>query len=357
MTDMYHPAAITPAGRLGGLDLARFLAFVGMVLVNFKIVMGADDDGSMPGQLVGALEGRAAASFVVLAGIGLGLATTRSGAWNTIPVTLKRAVFLLVVGLLNTLIFDADILHYYAFYFLFGALCLSVSSRWLVGLILLLNLGFVGMMMVFDYDAGWNWDTLSYVDFWTPSGFVRNLIFNGWHPVVPWMSFLLFGLLLSRLELASKTVQIQLIAFGLGGVVLAELSSFVLIASLGPIDPELPQLLSTAPVPPTPLYILAGMGTASFAIGGCLMIPALFRRHDLLRFVVPAGRQTLTLYIAHIFIGMGALELFGLAGGQSIGTVVLAGLVFSLAALVYAFIWSRMFDRGPIEALMRQTAG
>ena len=34
--------------RLHGLDLARFLAFVGMVIVNFQIVMGAEGSGLRP---------------------------------------------------------------------------------------------------------------------------------------------------------------------------------------------------------------------------------------------------------------------------------------------------------------------
>ena len=45
-----------------------------MVIVNFKIVMGAEQNG--PGwlvALVGLLDGRAAATFVVLAGAGLSL--------------------------------------------------------------------------------------------------------------------------------------------------------------------------------------------------------------------------------------------------------------------------------------------
>ena len=63
--------------RLDGLDVARYLAFVGMVIVNFKIAMGASDDGGILGILTGALEGRAAATFVVLAGIGLGLAARK----------------------------------------------------------------------------------------------------------------------------------------------------------------------------------------------------------------------------------------------------------------------------------------
>ena len=47
-------------GRLYGLDLARFVAFVGMVIVNFKIAMGADSAGIL-GMLTGGPEGRAAA--------------------------------------------------------------------------------------------------------------------------------------------------------------------------------------------------------------------------------------------------------------------------------------------------------
>ncbi len=238
-------AADHPADRLDGLDLARFLAFVGMVLVNFKVVMAAEDAGGLAAHLTGLLEGRAAAGFVVLAGIGLGLAAIRSGTPGTITVTLKRAAFLLIAGLLNTLIFDADILHYYAVYFLFGVLCLKLSSTWLVALILLLNAEFVGLMLVFDYDAGWNWQTLTYSDFWTPAGFVRNLIFNGWHPVVPWLGFLLFGFLLSRLDLSARTVKVRMIGAGLGAVVVAELLSFSLTGILAAYDPELALLLTS----------------------------------------------------------------------------------------------------------------
>ncbi len=118
--------------RLEGLDLARFVAFVGMVIVKFKLAMGANDDDSALSLLTVVLEGRAAATFIVLAGIGLGLAALRSDYNQTVSVTLKRAAFLLVLGLLNSLIFDADILHYYAFYFLFGVLLLPLQSRWLV---------------------------------------------------------------------------------------------------------------------------------------------------------------------------------------------------------------------------------
>jgi len=65
--------------RIVGYDLARAIAIFGMVVVNFKIVMGAGQNG--PAWLVssvGLLNGRAAATFVVLAGVGLWLRLRRA---------------------------------------------------------------------------------------------------------------------------------------------------------------------------------------------------------------------------------------------------------------------------------------
>ncbi|MDP6410616.1 MAG: heparan-alpha-glucosaminide N-acetyltransferase domain-containing protein, partial [Planctomycetota bacterium] len=65
-----EPAACAP--RVGGLDLARCLAIFGMVYVNFEVVLAAGErEPRWLGVLAACTEGRAAATFVVLAGIGL----------------------------------------------------------------------------------------------------------------------------------------------------------------------------------------------------------------------------------------------------------------------------------------------
>ena len=342
--------------RLDGLDLARYLAFVGMVIVNFKVVMSDGSGNALLNQLTGALEGRAAATFVILAGIGLGLASNKS-ADQTVVVTIKRAVFLLVLGLMNTLVFEADIIHYYAFYFFFGVLLLSCSIRVLITCIVTLNILFVALIFSIDYETSWNWKELSYADFWTPIGFARNLFYNGWHPIIPWLGFLLFGIILSRLPLHKRSTQRNLIIGGLLTVAAAEGLSALMSPILGSIHNELGVLAETHPIPPMPLYSLAGIGVASTVVGFCLLIAEWTQKHGLLQLIVPAGRQSLTLYIAHILIGMGVMEATGLLGGQSITTAVAAALVFSLIATVYAFLWARRFKRGPIETLMRTLAG
>lgn len=347
-----------PSNRLDGLDLARFAAFAGMVIVNFKTVMGAEGvSGSWLNLLVTGLEGRAAALFVVLAGIGLGLGAIRAGRIQTTNVILKRSLFLLVAGLINSLIFSADILHYYAFYFLIGVLCLGMPNRVLVTLIAVVNIIFIFLLLIFDYDTGWNWQELSYSGFWTLDGFVRNLFFNGWHPVFPWVSFLLFGIILSRLPLGENRVQHRLMLFGFLGYAIVELVSALAVTQYVHLDPELALVLGTGPIPPMPQYVFAGTCAAALATGFFLRSAAWFGKIGVLSLIGPAGRQTLTLYIAHILIGMGVLEAFGLLGSQSLGNSVIASFAFCAVAAVYALVWSRYFRHGPVESLMRRLAG
>ncbi|MCA8835046.1 MAG: DUF418 domain-containing protein [Proteobacteria bacterium] len=351
--------------RLIGLDIARFIAFVGMVIVNFKIVMGvAGINGTFEHVLSGftiLLEGRAAASFVTLAGLGLGLAylrdTNQITGKNIFALTTKRCLFLMALGLGNQLIFPADILHYYAVYFFFGVMVLTLRIPALIALIFALNIGFLSLLFTLDYDKGWDWETLTYNDFWTPLGFARNLIFNGWHPVIPWTGFFLFGMILARLPLDKISTQNRLIIFGLLLYGCSQAIGAVLYPALIKTAPELAFLASSEPIPPTPLYTLAGMGASATLIGLCLRGAPSLIRLDIARFIVPAGRLTLSLYLAHIVIGMGVLEILGALEGQSLTMSVSVALGFCLIGAVFSYLWLSRFKRGPLEALMRRLAG
>ena len=106
MSEPSTPATTPAPDRIVSSDFARALAVFGMVIVNFNVVMAYDDDG--PAWLevfVGALEGRAAATFVILAGVGTSLMTRReranadrAGARRRRRTLWRRALFLLVLG-------------------------------------------------------------------------------------------------------------------------------------------------------------------------------------------------------------------------------------------------------------------
>ncbi|MFT7617649.1 MAG: hypothetical protein ACI97A_001288, partial [Planctomycetota bacterium] len=198
--------------RVIGFDLARCFAIFGMVVVNFKTAMSPDTNGhDWLLSLTGLLDGRAAATFVILAGIGLSLmsqSARQAGDGQALSLVrntlLKRSLFLFVVGLSFSPIWIADILHYYGVYIAIAAFCLALTTRQLWGLTAGLVCGFFLLVLLLDYEQNWDWSTLSYEGFWTFRGFALNLFFNGFHPVIPWLGFMLVGLIIGRIDLTSK---------------------------------------------------------------------------------------------------------------------------------------------------------
>lgn len=328
--------------RLHGLDIARFLAFCGMVLVNFRIAARVSAGPDAISLFTNALEGRAAALFVILAGVGLSVGKPDRAT------LLRRALFLFLIGLLNLTIFEADILHFYALYFLVALPFLTASGRVLLlaaaGTLLI---GLISLLAL-DYEAHWNWETLAYADFWTLEGFLRHSFFNGWHPVFPWAAFLFLGMWIGRLNLASRSVQARLALWGAAAAALAALPGLLVQ------NPDLAELSGTSAIPPGPFYILAASGSAMAVIGLTLAITPALDKAGLAEWLAAPGRQALSLYAAHILLGMGTLEAMGqLDGSLSAEQIFGYSLGFCALSMVAAWIWSLFAKRGPLEALLR----
>jgi len=336
-----------------------------MVVVNFKLVMGAEGGGWLGGA-ASLLEGRAAATFVVLAGMGISLATRRSRESGDPALVrrergtlLRRALFLFLVGALYTPVWPADILHFYGVYIALAACLIRVRSAVLWGAAALLVGLFVLLIGTLDYEAGWNWETLEYAGLWTPSGAVRNLLFNGFHPVIPWLAFLLVGMALGRLDWGAVRTRRLVFVVGAAVTALVELASraaiHVTTAASVALDPELAEaLFGTSPMPPMPLYMLAGGATAGALIALCVGVGQRWGEAGWLRPLVATGQLALTLYVAHVVLGMGALEVVGRLEDQSITFALGSSAAFCVGAVLFAHLWRRRFARGPLEALMRR---
>lgn len=358
MSEKHKPTTTSPS-RIFGFDIARALAVIGMVLVNFKVVMGAKGNGpAWLDWLMGLLDGRAAASFVILAGIGLSLvshhariANDRAGIARNRTTLLKRALFLFVVGLLYTPIWPADILHFYGVYIATAAFLLTASSRQLWGGVITLIVGFVGLVSIFDYNAGWNWETLDYTDFWTVLGMVRHIFFNGFHPVIPWLAFMLIGMWLGRQQLHDVKVRRRMLIVSLAITIFTEAISLVLTTII-PGDDGL--MFDTQPLPPMPLYIVAGAATAIVIIMICLELENRYPNAGWLQPFIHTGQLALTLYVAHVIIGMGFLETIGRLENQTITFAAISGIIFSVLSVLFADQWRKHFQRGPLEWVMRK---
>lgn len=360
--------------RIIGFDVARAVAIAGMVIVNFKVVMFAEERGPEWLQsVVGALDGRAAAMFVILAGVGASLMTADArnrgdpaGLAGARRRLLRRAAFLLVAGYLFVLIWPADILHYYAFYIGIGAFLLAASDRALWLWALLAAALFSGLATFAGY-----WDQLdpidlSYQGFWTPVGLVRNLLFNGWHPVMPWVGFYLVGMWLGR-----RDVRVAATRWRIMGVAALVAAASEVVAAFNPIEFDIVvkgpsslglvagsrALLAAEPLPPGPIFLAAAGGTAIVLI--LLCVGAGLRWPDALplRWATRTGEVALTIYFGHVLIGMGVLEAIGRLDAQTLWFSIAAAGVFITGSVGFAVLWRRWHDRGPVEWLMRRVSG
>lgn len=364
-----EPAKSMATRRIVGLDIARAFAIVGMVLVNFKITMGAEDSGPTWLRTFAALfDGRAAATFVVLAGIGASLGSRRAREsgdpieQHRARVTLaKRALFLFVLGWLFYQVWPADILHFYGVYLAFGAVVLFVSnSRLLVLAGAAIAVAFV-FIVTFDPFQNWDLQDYSYKNIDTPSGFLRNLFFDGFHPVFPWVAFYLFGMWLGRTNLRSQVWRRTLVVSSAIVVVVCEAAAWIVLgpkgASLDDLDDQSWRwLFSVQPIPPLPLYLAAGTGTAVLVIVGSIWIGE-HVRSSITEPLVSTGQLALTLYVAHVIVGMGVLEAMGRLENEPLTWAVMTSVVMSICLIAFAWAWRRKFERGPVEWIMRQVAG
>ena len=101
--------------------------------------------------------------------------------------------------------------------------------------------------------------------------------------------------------------------------------------------------------------MIASSTTAVSIIMGSIILMNKYCTSFILKPFVLIGKQTLTLYLAHIYIGLGVLEVFGFLQNQSLAFAVITALIFCLLSFLYVHIWNIKFKHGPIEFIMRKT--
>lgn len=355
--------------RVTGLDLARALAIFGMVIVNFKIVMNSETGNTFLMWFSGLFEGRASALFVILAGIGVTFLTNKARESTDKSVVLKSRIsliksglLLVIFGLTYTPIWEADILHFYGFYFLIAAAIFMVNNKTLLLLASLIMLMFPVLMMFFNYEHGWDWSTLTYENFWSLDGMIRHIIFNGFHPVFPWCAFLVFGMWLGRNDLSQTLIRNRLLIGSFIALVVTEGGFYFIRKILGDgsalemTAEEVNFLFSTSVIPPLPQYIISASSSAVIVLVGCLYFSEKFSDSSINKWLCKTGQLSLTLYVAHVIIGMGVLESIGRLNNQTINFSLLSALIFCICGVGFSVIWLKYFTTGPLEWIFRKIA-
>ena len=353
--------------RIVGYDLARAIALLGMVFVNVKYQMEAEDYGTaLQIWLSNLMDGRPAVTFVILAGAGLSLLSSCAGgnggnhsAVKTYATILKRAVFLFLVGLAFTRIWHADILHFYGIYFAVAVLLIKAPSRtliilsvgaWIASLLFAFHFNFVALPQA---------DNVWAPEFWTRKGFFENLLFTGCYPVFPWMVYFMAGMWLGRQNIADCRLQKKILLIGILAIVssgtLSWLFENVIVTEQMLEDfPFVFFLIGTDPFSSSVLAVFSAGGSALLVIALCMMVARKAGKSKWMKPLLATSQMSLTLYIAQIGICGFFLLLLGKADKEN--PLVYAWLwaaAFDIAAVAFAYFWVNHFERGPLEKLMR----
>ena len=378
-----HLVAPSRAGRLSGVDATRGLALFGMMAVHVLPLRDWDGTASAAGLIA---SGRSAATFAVLAGVGLALSTggtrplgDRSWVERAAAITVRAAA----IGFVGLLLGYGDsrvavILPYYALLFLFALPLLPLGPRPLAAL----GVGIAVLVPVVSFPARADIETRVFENptfetvFEEPRDLLVTLLLTGYYPVLAWTTYICAGLAIGRLPLRSVRTAAGLLAggsalalgaSGLSALLLGPLGGLARLAASDSPRGDVAQLEAAldfdmngnvptdtwwwlvvdSPHSNTPLNLLGSVGVAAALLGALLLVSRTRPGSWLVVPLAAAGSMTLSLYSAHVLLL--SSDLLPDDDLTSYGYQVFLALVFAVG-------WRAWVGRGPLEALIAMLA-
>ena len=353
---MSEPAA----DRVIDLDVSRAVALIGVALMNYQgylmLLSGEPVGRSVVNHALdpwrGPLATRFAATFVVVAGMGVTLMTNRVRRSATPTqvremrwVLVRRGLLLYAFGALLEWVWNGTILFFYGAYFMLAALLFTLRARWLVTIAAAAAVsGHAIAWWAEDHQATW----LLQPGPRSPRGLLLNTFLNGTHPLLPWLAFFVLGILLGRIAPWSAIARPQI---ALGGA-LAVVASYAL-RSINPGS----RRWSTEPYSRSLVYTLGAAGAAVLAIAVVGAVANATRSAAVTRGLAAAGRMTLTMYIGHALFFNLVVTVWRWVRPAGLDVAAALALGYWAVAIVAAAWWQRRWGMGPAERVYRGFGG
>lgn len=354
--------------RIIGFDLARAYAIFGMFIVNFNIIFGNPHDNSSMGHLLQLFSGNSSTVFVMLAGLGVSLMTNRQDEYTSADrkrlrlTLLKRAGVLTVLGLLLSIWWPADILHFYGAYMLIASCLIFLNKKYYLIAAFAAVLIFHLLLLIIPYETGWNFNTLEYADQWTIRGFIRNTVYNGWNSIFPWFSYFAVGMYLGRLNWTARHTRYQV--FLTGWLLFLPVAALQYFSDKLPFNSNVIEFINADYLPPVLPFILSTTGFGLMLITAFVYISQRLETTAFFSNLARTGQMTLTHYITHLSLGIIIFALLKpmLFPGRehqpvNADTILIFSTSYFLICYFFSSVWGRKFRNGPFEQLMRSIAG
>jgi uncharacterized protein len=360
----------SPTDRVIDLDVTRAIALIGVAVMNYHgylILRGGPIGVSWINRFfdpwMGPLSTRFAATFVMIAGMGITLMTNRgrlgvdrarrsNDRWTLI----RRGFLLYCFGFVFEWIWNGTILFFYGAFFMAGAVLFLLRTRWLVIIGAAAALAAAALQWwAFDTDHDTSWllgGWYSAGPYRSPRRLVFDTFVNGTHPLLPWLAFLCAGMIIGRyLPLRPELRRILAVA----GVVLV--AGTYLAKHLLATTPLRSRLLATDPGSRSLNYTLCALGSAITAFCVIGWIANATRSSRVTQGFAAAGRTTLTLYVLHAFVFDAVVTRWHLIRPAGLDVALAFAGGYWLVAIVLAALWQRRFGIGPAEWFYRRFGG
>lgn len=367
---MYEKSLTTRIGavRDTGLDVTRVIALLGIIVVNYHgYLNGAEALGyNQRNPLLRLLDpwnGILVFSpvvFVVASGIGCALLTNGAreskdvGAVSTIRwVLARRGVTLLLAGLIFEWIWAGTILPYFGIYFLIATLVFTWRTRAVVALGASITVG-AAILSWWRFDRAVNGYSTAWLSpRWivAPRDLVFRLFIDYTHPVFPWFTYFLAGLLVGRAWDEFRRRRRSVIAVC---TVTATLAFSVSAVALHLSDGLTQHLLSTDPFL---RGVLATTGYTAIGVGFIALVVTITDHFSSARWLGGAqrvGASTLTMYVLHALVFNAVVNWLNWIEPAGFDVAALFGLVTWACLGLAAMFWTDRFGRAPLEYVLRR---
>jgi len=235
---------------------------------------------------------RFAATFVVVAGMGVTLLTNRSTSsgdkaaiaadrWRL----LRRGLLLYAGGYVVEWIWSGTILFFYGAYFMVAALIFTLRTRWLA---------LIGTVAALAGAAIAAWridrDTTGHATGWldpvpdSPRNLFLRTFVGHTHPLLPWLAFLCAGMILGRALPRLATIRWQLLAGGVAALAATYAVNALFapsFSSASTSDQRWAVILSTRPFDRGLLYTVGTLGSSVAAFCLVSWLAERWARHPL----------------------------------------------------------------------------
>jgi len=335
-------------GRVGGVDLARGLAVIGMFAAHL-LWISEPFDVVDPSTWVVVAEGRSSILFATLAGVSIGLVTGGTAPLTGRSMRMARSrlavraalLWLLGMALILTGVPVYVILPAYALLFLLALPLTRLPARILLPLAGALAVVMPLIQVILDDLAVWR----------TVAGYDLALVV-GWHyPFTTWIVFVVAGLGAARAGVTRLRVQLWLVA---AGSALAA-SAYAMDAATGADGADETNsfwgAVWTARAHSTGLLEVLGSGGFALAVlGVCLLACRTFVRTVVLP-VRAVGAMPLTAYTAQLVVwAVVAGVVLGNPGDLDGFRALDPFWPFCVSTVVLSTAWALLIGRGPLEA-------